>query len=79
MNITTYYNNFSVKLFSELDKTVIFSKKIEDRTEFYMKTEIVVSLGKNEYNCVNIRTGHYSYTAPDEVIFVPSAELIINW
>lgn len=79
MDITTYYNYFSTIPFSELNKTVIFSKKIEDKMNFYMKTETIVFFDKDGYNCVNIKTGNYSYTAPDEVVFVPSAELIINW
>lgn len=79
MNITTYYSNFSVKSFSELNKTTVFSKKIDDRMELYMKTETIVSLDEDEYNCVNLRTGDCFYTAPDEVVFVPSAELTIDW
>ena len=79
MDITTYYSNFSVKPFFELDKTAVFSKKVEDRMELYMKTETIVSLDEDEYNCVNLRTGEFFYTASDEVIFVPSAELTINW
>lgn len=75
MNITTDYGNFSTESFFELDKTTLFSKKIEDRKELYMKTESIV----DEYNCVNIRTGHYSYTEPDEIVFVPYAKLTINW
>lgn len=79
MDITTYYSNFSVKSFSELNKTAVFSKKIDDRMELYMKAETIVSLDEDEYNCVNLRTGDCFYTAPDEVVFVPSAELTINW
>lgn len=79
MDITTYYNYFSTNSFSELGKTTVFSKKIEDRMELYMKTETVVSLDEDEYNCVNLRTGEYFYTASDEVVFIPSAELTINW
>lgn len=79
MDITTYYNYFSTTSFSELGKTTVFSKKIEDRMELYMKTETVVSLDEDEYNCVNLRTGEYFYTASDEVVFIPSAELTINW
>lgn len=79
MDITTYYNYFSIMSFSELNKTAVFSKKIDDRMELYMKTETIVSLDEDEYNCVNLRTGDCFYTAPDEVVFVPSAELTINW
>lgn len=79
MDITTYYSNFSVKSFSELNKTAVFSKKIDDRMELYMKAETIISLDEDEYNCVNLRTGDCFYTAPDEVVFVPSAELTINW
>lgn len=79
MDVTTCYSNFSVKSFSELNKTAVFSKKIDDRMELYMKTETIVSLNEDEYNCVNLRTGDCFYTAPDEVVFVPSAELTINW
>ena len=79
MNITTYYNYFSTKSFSELDKTAVFSKKVEDDIELYMKTQTFIFLDKEEYNCVTLRTGNYSYTAPDEIVFVPSAELAINW
>ena len=79
MNITTYYSNFSAKPFSELDKTAVFSKKIEDRMELYMKTETFLSLDDYECNCVNLRTGDCFYTEPDEIVFVPSAELAINW
>ena len=79
MNITTYYSNFSTKPFSELDKTAVFSKKIEDKMELYMKTETLLSLDDYECNCVNLRTGDCFYTEPDEIVFVPSAELKINW
>ena len=79
MNITTYYSNFSTNPFSELDKTAVFSKKIEDRMELYMKTETFLSLDDYECNCVNLRTGDCFYTEPDEIVFVPSAELKINW
>ena len=79
MNITTYCSNFSTKPFSELDKTAVFSKKIEDKMELYMKTETLLSLDDYECNCVNLRTGDCFYTEPDEIVFVPSAELKINW
>lgn len=79
MDITTYYNYFSTTSFSEIGKTCVFSKKVEDRTELYMKIETIVSLNEDEYNCVSLRTGECFYTAPDEVVFVPSAELTINW
>lgn len=79
MDIITDYGNFSIESFSELYKTVLFSKKIDDRKELYMKTETIVSLNEDEYNCVNLRTGEYSYTASDEVVFVPRAKLTVNW
>ena len=79
MNINTYYNNFSVKPFLELDKAAVFSKKVEDRMELYMKTETFLSSDDYECNCVNFKTGDCFYTEPDEIVFVPSAELTINW
>ena len=79
MDINTYYSNFSVKPFSELDKAAVFSKKVEDRMELYMKTETFLSSDDYECNCVNLKTGDCFYTEPDEIVFVPSAELTINW
>lgn len=79
MDITTYYSNFSVKPFFELDKAAVFSKKVEDKMELYMKTETFLSSDDYECNCVNLRTGDCFYTEPDENVFVPSAKLTINW
>ena len=79
MNITTYYSNFSVKPFSELNKAAVFSKKVEDRMELYMNTETFLSSDDYECNCINLKTGDCFYTEADEIVFVPSAELTINW
>lgn len=80
MNITTYYSNFSVKSFFEIDKTCIFSFNPANRTSLYMKTSrIKDSCDDIEYNCVNLFTGEYCYVKDDEPIYAPSAELTINW
>ena len=47
--------------------------------ELYMKTETFLSSDDYECNCVNLKTGDCFYTEPDEIVFVPSAELTINW
>lgn len=79
MIVRTYYNYFSTSSFSKLDKAAVFSKKVEDNMELYMKTETFLSSDDYECNCVNLKTGDCFYTEPDEIVFVPSAELAINW
>lgn len=79
MDITTYYNNFSIMSFSEIDKTCVFSSKPTDRRNLFMKISWIPTKGGSEYNCINLRTGDYAYFEDDEQVYIPRAELTINW
>lgn len=79
MDITTYYNNFSIMSFSEIDKTCVFSSKPTDRGNLFMKIPWLPTKGGPEYNCISLRTGEYGYFEDDDQVYVPRAELTINW
>lgn len=79
MNITTYYDNFSITSFSEIDSTCIFSSNPTDRENLFMKIPYIITRKESEYNCISLRTGDYSYFEDDEQVYIPRAELTINW
>lgn len=79
MDITTYYNYFSTMPFSEIHSTYVFSSNPTDKGSLFMKIPWVVTKGGSEYNCINLSTGDYAYCEDDEQVYIPSAELTINW
>lgn len=79
MDITICYSNFSTMSFSEIDNTCVFSSNPTDGGDLFMKIPWMPTKGGSEYNCISLRTGGYAYFEDDERVYVPSAELTINW
>ena len=79
MDITTSYNNFPTMSFSEIDSTCVFSSKPTDRENLFMKIPWIPAKDGGDYNCISLRTGKYSYFEDNEQVYIPRAELIINW